>query len=348
MLPQCYFLFLRFTALIIVAAACTTGALAQLPSFPGAEGLGRFATGARGGTVYHVTTTNNSGAGSFRDAVSVSGRTVVFDIGGIIDYQPSRYAPRPNITIAGQTAPGDGVTLYGNGLSFSGSHNNIVRFLRVREGINGDSGTDAMGIANGHDMIFDHMSISWGRDETFSCNGSITNISIQSCIIAQGLQTHSAGGPIQADGGVSIFRCLYIDNDTRNPKVKFANEFVNNVVANWETIGYNMGGDSYANAFNNYFIRGPFSRSSAFGGGNANFHIYATNNWYDGNKNGALDGSELAFASYGAMDLQGVPYPQYPITNSVPPLTALKLARSDVGTAQRRDIVDERLMTLAR
>ncbi|TAL04782.1 MAG: hypothetical protein EPO07_04735 [Verrucomicrobia bacterium] len=324
-----------------------TSANAQLPAFPGAEGLGKFATGGRGGTVYHVTTTNDSGAGSFRDAVSVSGRTVVFDIGGIIDYQTPRYAPKPNITIAGQTAPGDGVTLYGNGLSFSGSHNNICRFLRVREGINGDSGTDAMGIANGHDMIFDHMSVSWGRDETFSVNGSITNITIQSCIIGQGLQTHSAGGLIQADGGVSILRCLYIDNDTRNPKVKFVNEFVNNVVVNWETIGYNMGGDSagdsYANAFNNYFIKGPYSSSSAFGGGNSNFHIYATNNWYDGNKDGVLNGSDLAFANYGPMDLLSTPFP-YPITNAVPPLTALKLAISDVGTSQRRDSVDERLM----
>src|SRR4051812_25424856 len=141
---------------------------AQLPAFPGAEGFGKYAVGGRNGTVYHVTTTNDSGAGSFRDAVSVSGRTVVFDIGGIIDYKTPRYAPKSNITIAGQTAPGDGVTLYGNGLSFSSSHNAIVRFLRVREGVNGDSGTDAIGIASGHDMIFDHLSVSWGRDETFS------------------------------------------------------------------------------------------------------------------------------------------------------------------------------------
>ncbi len=320
---------------------------AQQLAFPGAEGFGKYATGGRGGTVYHVTTTNDSGAGSFRDAVSVSGRTVVFDIGGIIDYKAPRYAPKANITIAGQTAPGDGVTLYGNGLSFSGSHNNVVRFLRVRQGINGDSGTDAMGIANGHDMIFDHLSISWGRDETFSVNGNITNITIQSSIIAQGLQTHSAGGLIQTGGGVSIYRCLYIDNDTRNPKVKFKNEFVNNVVANWETIGYNMGGDSagdsYVNAFNNYFIKGPNSSSSAFGGGNANFHIYATNNWFDANRNGVLDGTEMSFAAYGDMDLKTTPF-AYPITNGLPPLTALKFAISDVGTSQRRDSVDERLM----
>ena len=180
-------------ALVLLLASSSSYRLAaQTPAFPGAQGFGGYATGGRGGTVYHVTTTNDSGPGSFRDAVSVSGRTVVFDIGGIIDYQPPRYAPKPNITIAGQTAPGDGVTLYGNGLSFSGSHNNIVRFIRVREGINGDSGTDAMGIANGHDMIFDHITSSWGRDETFSINGAVDNITIQSAIISQGLQGHSA------------------------------------------------------------------------------------------------------------------------------------------------------------
>jgi autotransporter-associated beta strand protein len=336
---------LVFGAAIFFVSTC---AHSQTLAFPGAQGLGRFATGGRGGTVYHVTTTNDSGAGSFRDAVSVSGRTVVFDIGGVIDYQPPRYAPKSNITIAGQTAPGDGVTIYGNGLSFSGANNNICRFIRVREGINGDSGTDAMGIANGHDMIFDHVTASWGRDETFSINGSITNISIQSTIISQGLQGHSAGGLIQADGGVSILRCLYIDNDTRNPKVKFVNEFVNNVVCNWETIGYNMGGDSagdsYVNAFNNYFIRGQASSSSAFGGGNANFHIYATNNWYDGDRDGVLDGSELAIASYGPMDLQSAPF-AYPITNAYSPLTALKLAITDAGPSFKRDSVDELMIS---
>ena len=335
----------------------TSSVLGQTLAFPGAEGFGRFATGGdvSGATLYHVTNTNDSGPGSFRDAVSVSGRTIVFDVGGIIDYQPPRYAPKPNITIAGQTAPGDGVTIYGNGLSFSGSHNNIVRFIRVREGINGDSGTDAMGIANGHDMIFDHMSISWGRDETFSVSGDDTaNITIQSCIISQGLQTHSAGGLIQSPGGVSILRCLYIDNDTRNPKVKLTNEFVNNLVLNWESIGYNMGGESEgestANVFNNYFIKGPNSSSAAIYGGGTNplFHIYATNNWFDSNQNGVLDGTDMPYALYGPMDARPNPFTfggtHPPITNAYPPLTALKLALSDVGASQHRDSVDERLM----
>ena len=343
-------LFRPLLAAIFSLGLAATISSAQLPAFPGAEGFGKFATGARGGTVYHVTTTNDTGAGSFRDAVSVSGRTVVFDIGGVLDYQAPRYAPKANVTIAGQTAPGDGVTLYGDGLSFSGSHNNVCRFLRVREGINGTSGTDAMGIANGHDMIFDHITSSWGRDETFSISGDITNITIQSSIISQGLQGHSAGGLIQTDGGVSILRTLYIDNDTRNPKVKGVMEFVNNVVCNWETIGYNMGGDSsgesFVNQFNNYFMRGPASGSTAIGGGNTDFHIYATNNWYDGNRNGLLDGGNLAFASYGSMDLKTTAY-AYPINyaSAHSPLTALKLAISDAGPSFKRDSVDELMMT---
>jgi autotransporter-associated beta strand protein len=330
--------------------AVTAASHAQLPAFPGAEGFGKFATGGRGGSVYFVTTTNDTGAGSFRDAVSVSGRTVIFRIGGVIDYKAPRYAPKANITIAGQTAPGDGVTIYGNGLSFSGSHNNICRFIRVRQGINGTSGTDAMGIANGNNMIFDHITASWGRDETFSISGDVNNITIQSAIISQGLQTHSAGGLIQTGGGVSILRSLYIDNDTRNPKVKGVSEFVNNIICNWETIGYNMGGDSagqsFVNVFNNYFIRGPASGNTAIGGGNLDFHIYRANNWYDSNRNGSLDGSDLSVGAYGSHDAQASPYP-YPITpaSAYSPLTALKLAISDVGPSFKRDSVDERMIT---
>lgn len=91
-------------------------------------------------------------------------------------------------------------------------------------GKGGSSGKDALGIAEGNRMIFDHVSVSWGRDETFSINGDASNITVQNSIIAQGLETHSCGGLMQTDGGVSLFRNLYIDNKTRNPKVKGVNE----------------------------------------------------------------------------------------------------------------------------
>lgn len=109
----------------------------------------------------------------------------------------------------------------------------------------GDDGKDGITIAEGNNMIFDHVSVSWGRDETFSISGSGSNVTIQNSIIAQGLETHSCGGLIESSGGISLFRNLYIDNKTRNPKVNGVNEFTNNVVYNWGGGGgYIAGGSS--------------------------------------------------------------------------------------------------------
>lgn len=202
-----------------------------LRAFPGAEGFGANAVGGRGGSIYVVTNLNDSGAGSLRDAVSAPHRIVVFAVGGLIKIT-GRIICSSYITILGQTAPGDGITVYGNGWSFSDANETIVRYVRIRMGKSGSAGKDAITIASGNNMIFDHLSVSWGLDETFSINGSGANITIQNSIIGQGLQPHSCGGLIQTDGGVSLFRNLYIDNKTRNPKVKGVNEFTNNVVYN--------------------------------------------------------------------------------------------------------------------
>lgn len=103
-----------------------------------------------------------------------------------------------------------------------------MRYIRIRMGKGGDSGKDAITIADGNNMIFDHVSVSWGRDETFSINGEVSNVTISDSIIAQGLETHSCGGLMQTNtGGVSLFRNAYIDNKTRNPKVKGVNDFQN-------------------------------------------------------------------------------------------------------------------------
>ncbi|MEY4488885.1 MAG: hypothetical protein RIQ79_1393, partial [Verrucomicrobiota bacterium] len=185
---------MRVTPLLALALLLLyTGAFA-VPAFPGAEGFGAAALGARASaspTVYHVTNLNDSGTGSFRDAVSASNRIVVFDLGGIIKIK-TPVVVSANLTIAGQTAPGGGITVYGNRISFSGANNTICRYVRFRMGIDGDDGADAMGLANGNDMIFDHISASWGRDETFSISGdTAVRITIQDSIIAQGLRIHS-------------------------------------------------------------------------------------------------------------------------------------------------------------
>jgi len=288
----------------IALCVCTQVAqAASLLAFPEAEGFGRYTVGARAVSapeVYHVTNLNDAGTGSLRDAVSKAGRIVVFDVSGIINLQ-STLIFSGNSIIAGQTAPGGGIMLYGDRVSFSGASNLIVRYLRVHMGVGGASGKDAAGVANGSDMIFDHMSVTWGRDETFSISWDSKgtepgNITIQNSIIGQGLQTHSCGGLLQTDGGVTIFRSLYIDNKTRNPKVKGLNQFVNNVVYNWGGGGgYIMGGsagDSWTQIEENYFIKGPSTGgTAAFVRSTETFQVYQKNNVLDYDLDGTLDGS---------------------------------------------------------
>ncbi|MES2773021.1 MAG: autotransporter-associated beta strand repeat-containing protein [Bacteroidota bacterium] len=295
---------------------------AQQLAFPGAEGFGKYAIGGRTGTVYHVTNLNNSGAGSLRDAVSSPNRIVVFDVGGVIRIT-DRIVVSPNIYLAGQTAPGEGITVYGNGWSFSNSHNTICRYIKIRMGAVGTSGKDANGIADGHDIIFDHCSVSWGRDENFSVSGSnALRITIQNSIISQGLLTHSAGGLIQTDGGVTLYRNLYVDNGTRNNKIKGVNQYVNNIVYNWSAGAYIMGGDSegesFANAVGNCFIQGPVDGTRPFSVGNNKYHIYENDNIQDSNRNGVFDPVLIQKPEFGGgPDFQAVPY-NYPVLPTIP------------------------------
>ncbi|MCD8185493.1 MAG: pectate lyase, partial [Rikenellaceae bacterium] len=199
-------------------------------AFPGAEGFGKNATGARASEsreLYRVTNLNASGAGSFADAISQPNRVIIFDVAGVINMGGGTLVLQSNQTILGQTAPGDGVVIYNGRLSSSGASNLIVRYLRVRLGASYPSQADAGGAANGNNQIFDHCSFTWARDENFSLNredknGGLYNITLQNSIIGQGLQNHSCGGLIQTnlDEGITIYRNLYIDNESRNPKVK--------------------------------------------------------------------------------------------------------------------------------
>ena len=282
---------------------------AQQLAFPGAEGYGRFAQGARASEtpeVYHVTNLDDSGKGSLRDAVSQPNRIVIFDVSGVIKLK-SRLVFSKNLTIAGQTAPGEGVVVYGNGVSFSAADNIIVRYLRIRMGIGGTSGADAAGIANGGNMIFDHISATWGLDENFSINWDSKgfepyNITIQNSIIGQGIMVHACGGLIQTNGGVTLYRNLYIDNKTRNPKAKGLNQFVNNVVYNWGEGGAYILGDTEASSWgvitNNYFIKGPVQGTKAFTRAKTAFQVYQKGNMIDYNQDGRLNGYEATEEDY--------------------------------------------------
>ncbi|EEU45638.1 uncharacterized protein NECHADRAFT_80736 [Fusarium vanettenii 77-13-4] len=319
-------------SLSLLTLAATSAVQAAVPAFPGAEGFGKDAIGGRnGGEVYKPN------------------RIVVFDVGGIIKIT-GRMVVSKNVYIAGQTAPGGGIVVYGNGWSFSNANDAIVRYITIRMGRGGTSGKDAITIADGKNMIFDHVSASWGRDETFSINGAVSKVTIQDTIIAQGLVSHSCGGLMQTDGGVSLFRNLYIDNKTRNPKVKGVNDFQNNVIYNWGGGGgYIAGGsdgDSYVNIMNNYFISGPHTSVTAFTRGNANFHAYVKNNFYDSNRNGKLDGSALCESAtcYSSMDIVKTPY-DYPAPATARTAEqALNVVLASVGNSRTRDAVDTGLV----
>jgi hypothetical protein len=321
-------------------------------AFPGAEGFGRNAIGGRNGKVYVVSNLADSGAGSLRDAVSQPDRIVVFSVGGLIKLK-DRLSVSKRISILGQTAPGDGITVYGNGWSFSNADDAIVRYIRIRMGKGGASGKDGITIAEGANMIFDHVSVSWGRDETFSINGGeVGNITIQNSIIAQGLETHSCGGLMQTNvgNGISLFRNLYIDNKTRNPKVKGTNDFTNNVVYNWGGGGGYIAGDSdgasEANIVGNYFVSGPSTTVSAFTRGNANFKAFVSGNVYDSDKNGALNGVQLAStsANYGGLAVQSTKYAYPAPAKILSAADAITLATKSVGASKVRDAVDKRLI----
>jgi len=276
----------------------STVLMAQQLAFPGAQGWGRFATGGRNGTVYHVTNLNDSGTGSLRDAVTQPNRIVVFDVAGVIRIN-SRIVFAKNLYVAGQTAPGEGITVYGDGVSFSGASNIIVRHMRFRMGKHGTNGKDCAGVANGQNMIFDHCSFAWGQDETFSINpdNSSTppeNITLQNCVIGQGLLDHSAGGLIQSNY-ITLYRNLYIDNSTRNNKIKGRVQYVNNVVYNWKNgcviLGGDSEGESFVNIESNLFVNGPANGGSGLGGGNSLFHFYGNDNWQDSNMDGIFSPS---------------------------------------------------------
>lgn len=307
--------FVLACGLVAGAGAVAATAADQVLAFPGAEGFGRYTIGGRYGAngngtaeIYHVTNLNDSGEGSLRDAVSGSGRIIIFDVCGTINLKSALVVKGHN-TILGQTAPGEGIQVYGDRVSFSGADQLIVRYMRFRMGKGGTSGKDACGVANGTDMIFDHLSVLWGQDENFSFSWDNKgkepgNITLQNSIIGQGLQTHSCGGLHQTNGGLTVYRNLYIENKTRNPKVKGIHQFVNNVLYNWGNgAAYNMGGTSagtsWAEITDNYFVKGPWkSAARPFIGGNDTFHFYGSGNYYDSNKDGKLDGELITDQNY--------------------------------------------------
>ncbi len=249
-----------------------------LPAFPGAEGFGRFTTGGRGGAVIEVTNLNDSGSGSLRAAVNTPGaRTIVFRVSGTIYLNSPLSINQGDVTIAGQTAPGDGICLANYTLSVN-ANNVIIRYIRSRMGDNFDQEADAFSARYVSNMIIDHCSFSWGIDEVASMYLN-HNTSFQWNIVSESFfrSVHDKGdhgyGGIWGGDSASFLHNMLIHHTSRNPRFNGAryelgwNEYVdfrNNAIYNW---GFNSayGGDpneddgakAHINVVNNYYKYGP-------------------------------------------------------------------------------------------
>jgi pectate lyase len=198
-----------------------------LPAFPGAEGFGANTPGGRGGKTIFVHNLNDSGPGSLREAVNAKGpRTVVFRISGIITLKSPLNITEPFLTIAGQTAPGDGICIRGNEVSIR-THDVIVRYMRFRPGDISEGEPDGLNVVDSsHDVIIDHCSATWSIDEDLSPSGNIHNVTVQWSLIAEGLNNsihhkgpHGYGSLVRASGGVTLHHNLWAHNTQRNPRL---------------------------------------------------------------------------------------------------------------------------------
>ena len=277
---------------VIAAMALSTAAMAQdVPAFPGAEGHGRYATtGGRGGKVYHVTNLNDSGTGSLRWALSQAGpRTIVFDVSGYIDLK-SNLAITSNTTIAGQTAPGCGITLRYYTIELTKCDNVIIRFIRFRRSQvkNVNDGADATWGRYRKNIILDHCSFSWSIDEVASFYDN-RNFTMQWCNVTEALANpgHSKGahsyGGIWGSKEASFHHNFIAHVQNRAPRFNGARyewkgydqtrypnaiqaeivDFRNCVMYNWGNGNgcYGGPGGGYINMVNNYYKAGPGTKS---------------------------------------------------------------------------------------
>jgi hypothetical protein len=238
----------------------------RAPAFPGVEGFGKYTLGGRGGRVIEVTNLNDSGPGSLRAAVLATGpRTVVFRVSGTIALESELKIRNPHLTIAGQTAPGDGICVKNYQVNFDTQHM-IVRYLRFRPGDEKGKEQDAFG-GQGDHIVIDHCSVSWGVDETLSINKA-SNLTVQWCMVTESLYhsvhkkgNHGYGGLWGGPGG-SWHHNLLAHHSSRNPRASGNADSGlldcrNNVIYNW---GFNSayGGELWPrNWIANYYQAGP-------------------------------------------------------------------------------------------
>lgn len=222
--------------LSIILVNFTTFSFAQNQlAFPSAEGYGKYTVGGRGGKVFEITNLNNSGEGSLRAAVEAKGpRTVVFRVSGTIDLKSELRIKNPNITIAGQTAPGDGICIKRYPLMISADEV-IIRYIRVRLGNEKEGSSDALTARYQKNIILDHVSVSWSGDEVLTVY-HCENVTVQWCLVAESIGGSHRFGGIWGSNYSTYHHNLIAHHIGRNPRFASGSgntDYRNNVVYNW-------------------------------------------------------------------------------------------------------------------
>ncbi|HEX2854751.1 MAG TPA: hypothetical protein VHO24_16080 [Opitutaceae bacterium] len=364
---------LRLLRLSLLAAAslalnASAAEPAPLPAFPGAEGFGTTTPGGRGGKVIFVTTLDDSGPGSFREACEAKGpRIVVFRVSGTIALKKGLTVTEPFLTVAGQTAPGDGICLRDQTFSIA-THDVVVRYLRSRLGDESGTQSDCIDLLNtARNCVLDHCSATWSVDECLSLSGDVQNCTVQWCLIGESLNKskhtkgpHGYGSLARANGPITLHHNLWIHNDSRNPRMgdnygrgtTFPTFDVrNNVIYDFGATASGLTqGKLKINYVANYLRAGPSSRAKTpiTIGDNSEITFFIRDNILDGDE--AMTADNRKFVS--AYELSGKKQVETTDTPFAAPAVTTSSAKSafaavlaSVGASLPvRDAVDARLV----
>ena len=377
---------LNITVIVFLLFIFVQETIAQQIAFPGAEGFGKYATGGRGGKVTAVTNLNDTGEGSFRNALEKfpgEPLTIIFKVSGIIELQSKIQIKRSNLTIAGQTAPGDGICLKNhsfilNGASSKGNHGNIIiRFIRSRPGGTLKTGLYGFDMENCHDVIVDHCSFSWANEECAAMYDT-KNTSVQWCIVSEGLyeaghaKGHRSYGGVWGGQYASYHHNLIAHQNSRAVRFNGARahdtialiDYRNNVIYNWGNANAAYGGEvnilggvSQVNMVNNYYKPGPATAQVELKFVHANYNVKeakGTGEWYL-NGNIMEESKPLTKKNFKGLDLQEEGYPKkaeaknaFTIAAPIPEQNATAAYKEVLkycgAVLPKRDATDERVI----
>ncbi|MBX7207270.1 MAG: hypothetical protein K1X78_03070 [Verrucomicrobiaceae bacterium] len=373
---------------LLLLSASSVFAADELIAFPGAEGYGRFATGGRGGDVYHVTSLDDSGRGTLREGIKTikagTPRTIVFDVSGNISLKKDLRIEAVNgLTIAGQTAPGDGITIRDNTLKImKGSSNIIIRYLRCRLGDESKTSNDALDVGSEpdltHDVILDHLTLTWGVDGNMDTE-MLSNFTMQWCMVGEALndschykkQPHAMLMSLRkTQGNVSIHHNLLFSSRDRHPTLgggdpKKSNaqaifDFRNNVIYNWEGAcnlasgRFNLIANYWRPGPNTDFKRNPFPIAPKAEANDVTVGFFMNNHFEDKPEWNADNYTAFQFGTRGGKYIGDVPKEKFVqpaefVAEKDRPVTqsaseAYELILKKAGASKARDAADQRVI----